>query len=86
VPAGWTLGNGPADRRVCRYTADLDASGSIDANAEHPADYAGVAGALTNQNFLVVKGSEACPAAAAARIDGRAGDVFANLGTAPHQP
>jgi len=86
VPAGWTLGNGPADRRVCRYAADLDASGSIDTNAEHPADYAGVAGALANQNFLVVKGSEACPGAAAARIDGRAGDVFANLGTAPHQP
>ena len=86
VPAGWTLGNGPAARRVCRYTADLDASGSIDANAEHPADYAGVTGALANQNFLVVKGSEACPGAAAARIDGRAGDVFANLGTAPHQP
>ncbi len=86
VPAGWTLGNGAADRRVCRYTADLDASGSIDTNAEHPADYAGVAGALANQNFLVVKGSEACPGAAAARIDGRAGDVFANLGTAPHQP
>ncbi len=86
VPAGWTLGNGPADRRVCRYTADLDASGSIDTNAEHPADYAGVAGALANQNYLVVKGSEACPAAAATRIDGRAGDVFANLGTAAHQP
>ena len=86
VPAGWALGNGPADKRVCRYTADLDASGSIDTNAEHPADYAGVAGALANQNFLVINGSEACPGAAAARIDGRAGDVFANLGTAAHQP
>lgn len=86
VPIGWTLGNGPADRRVCRYTADLDGSGSIDANTEHPADYAGVAGALANQNFLVVKGSEACPGAVAARIDGHSGDVFANLGTAAHQP
>ena len=86
VPTGWALGSSAAEHRVCRYTADLDASGSIDTNAEHPADYAGVAGALANQNFLVVKGSEACPSAATARVDGRAGDVFAGLGTAAHQP
>ena len=86
VPTGWTVGSGPADRRVCRYTADLDGNGAIDANTEHPVDYAGVTGALAQQNYLVVNGSDTCPAAAATRITGQAGDVFANLGTAAHQP
>lgn len=86
VPSGWSLGTGAAERRVCRYAADLDASGNIDANVEHPADYTGVTAALAHQNFLVVNGSEACPAAAATRVTGQAGDVFANLGTAAHQP
>ena len=86
LPTGWTVGTGPAERRVCRYTADLDGNGAIDANIEHPADYAGVTGALLQQNFLVINGSDTCPAAAATRITGQAGDVFANLGTAAHQP
>lgn len=86
VPTGWTVGTGAADRRVCRYTADLDGNGAIDANIEHPADYAGVTGALAQQNFLVVNGSDTCPTGAATRITGQAGDVFANLGTAAHQP
>ena len=86
VPTGWTIGTGAADRRVCRYTADLDGNGAIDANIEHPADYAGVTAALAQQNFLVISGSDTCPAAAATRVTGQAGDVFANLGTAAHQP
>ncbi len=80
VPAGWTIGTGSADRRVCRYAADRDGSGAIDANIEHPADYAGVAGALREQNFIVVRGDQGCPAAADASL------LAAASGTVPHQP
>jgi Tfp pilus assembly protein PilV len=85
-PSGWTLGTGAADRRVCRYAADLDGSGAVDANVEHPASYSGVAGPLANQNFLVVAGPQACPAGGAARIDGAADDVYVSLATVQHQP
>jgi hypothetical protein len=71
VPAGWTIGSGSGDRRVCRYVADSDGSGTIDANIEHPLDYVDVAGSLLAQNFLVVRGDQACPAASeAARVPG----------------
>ncbi|HWH80780.1 MAG TPA: hypothetical protein VNU71_00940 [Burkholderiaceae bacterium] len=86
APSGWTIGSAATDRRVCRYAADLDASGAIDANLEHPADYANVGAALTNQNFVVVAGSAACPGGAAVQIAGNNTDVDADFGTAPHQP
>ena len=57
---GITLGVSASDDRICRYTGDYDASGAID-NAEHPAAYAGVNESLENQNFIVMKGSAACP-------------------------
>ena len=80
VPSGWTIGAGSGDRRVCRYASDLDGSGAIDANIEHPADYIDVAAALQAQNFLVVRGDQACPGATV-------GDLLsANLGTVQHQP
>ena len=86
APAGWTLGTGPDDRRVCRFTADLDGSGAIDANVEHPASYASVGGALAHQNFLVIKGSESCPTGAPVKLDGASEPVYANFSTAQHQP
>lgn len=61
VPRGWRLGQTPGTRRVCRYVVDLDGSGAIDANAEHPADYIDAADNLQNQNFLVIDGSADCP-------------------------
>ncbi len=79
VPNGWTLGAAATDWRVCRFSADLDGSGSVDAYIEHPRDYSNVDTTLGNQNFLVVKGDQAC-------LAGAAGDVFANLGTVQHQP
>ena len=80
VPAGWSLGGGSDEHRICRYVADADGSGTIDANIEHPADYVDVAGALLAQNFLVVRGDQACPAASA-------GDFLtAGAGSEPHQP
>lgn len=68
VPLGWTLGASAADRKVCRHTADLDGSGSIDRNDEHPAAYAAVDRALQQQNFVVIRGDQACPAVTAARM------------------
>ena len=86
VPAGWTVGTGVADRRVCRFTADLDGSTTVDANIEHPSSYAAVDSTLANQNFLVIGGSETCPTRPAVRVEGSATDVFADLSTAQHQP
>ncbi len=86
VPSGWTIGAGAGEKRVCRYSSDLDASGAVDAAIEHPAAYAGVGGGLAQQNFLVVGGAEACPAGAAVHIAGNNGDVPVDLGTAAHQP
>ena len=86
TPAGWTIGTGPDDRRVCRYSADLDGSGAIDSNAEHPANYVNVDGRLSNQNFLVIKGSEACPTGTPVQLDGSGTPIYVNLATAQHQP
>ena len=86
VPSGWTIGSGPTDRRVCRYSSDLDGNGTASANLEHPADYAGVAAALAHQNFLVVGGTETCPAGSAVQVAGSSADVFVDRGTVAHQP
>ena len=80
VPSGWTVGPGSSDRRVCRYASDRDGSAAIDANLEHPADYAGVASALPEQNFVVVRGDQSCPAAPDTSL------LAASLGTVQHQP
>ena len=84
VPTGWTLGTGANDNRVCRFSADADGSGAIDNNLEHPDTYTALNSSLTQQNFLVIKGTQSCPTAAAGTNG--AGSVFADLSTAPHQP
>jgi len=86
VPVGWSIGLTPEARRVCRFSSDLDGSGAIDRNIEHPQAYVGVDTALAQQNFLVVAGTDSCPTAAPARIEGDAADVYADLGTVQHQP
>ena len=86
VPAGWTLGTGATDRRVCRYSADTDGSGAVDSNIEHPPEYAAVAEALAHQNFLVIAGGQSCPGGSASPVDGLVADDATNLATAPHQP
>ena len=86
LPIGWSVGTGVAERRVCRYSADLDGSGAVDLNLEHPAAYANVDSALAHQNFLVIKGSETCPTRPAVRVEGTNADVYADLSTAQHQP
>jgi Tfp pilus assembly protein PilV len=79
VPSGWTVGTAPDARQVCRYATDLDGSGVIDSNEEHPATYSAVDHSLANQNFLVIAGNQACPA-------GAASDAFVSHATAAHQP
>jgi len=86
VPSGWTIGTGASDQRVCRYSSDLDASGAIDANLEHPASYTNVDASLANQNFLVIKGSEACPSGTPAQVAGNNADAYVDLSTLAHQP
>lgn len=86
VPQGWTIGAGAGDRRICRYSADLDASGAIDANVEHPALYAHASKPLAHQNFLVIAGNQSCPKADPVHLDGGAEDVIVDLGTTAHQP
>lgn len=77
-PQGWTLGTSAHDLRVCRYSADLDHSGAIDRNDEHPARYTAVRGNLRQQNYLVVRGDQPCPGGGP-HNDG-------SSTTAPHQP
>lgn len=60
VPRGWRLGAQASDHRICRYSADLDHSGAIDRNEEHPARYHAVRGTLSQQNFLVIRGDQRC--------------------------
>lgn len=60
--------------RVCRYSSDHDGDGHI-GNAEHPAHYLKVKGALVQQNHLLVRFGQSCP-------DADAG----GSATAQHQP
>jgi type IV pilus modification protein PilV len=62
VPEGWSLGGSANEWRICRVTTDLDRSGTIDQNLEHPPIYENVTGALTRQNFRLVRGDQPCPA------------------------
>ena len=86
VAAGWVIGAGANEYKVCRYSADHDLNGRIDSNAEHPLDYARVTAALLQQNFLVIRGGEACPGGAAVEVDGRGAENHANAATVQHQP
>ncbi|MCV2355577.1 hypothetical protein LNV09_15635 [Paucibacter sp. B2R-40] len=81
--AGLPLAPGDTNqRKICRYSADYDGNGSI-SNAEHPLEYVNVSGALTRQNFLVIKASESCPAGHG--LNPSAG-YFSNTATVLHQP
>lgn len=81
LASGWTIGTTTRDHRVCRYSADLDGSGAIDANIEHPASYADLDTPLPNQNFRIVAGATPCSLAPPATRG-----VFVDLSTVQHQP
>lgn len=86
VPAGWEIGTAAGRFRVCRHSADHDASGAIDRAAEHPARQRHVVASLAEQNFLVVAGVHGCPTGAPVEIDGLGTENHADLSTVPHQP
>lgn len=83
VPGGWLIGHHRDHHRVCRYVADLDGSGAIDRNEEHPGAYTNVTTSLVQQNFLVVRGDQACPAGAPGPSPPHNVDL---ADTVPHQP
>ncbi len=88
LPSGWAFGSsgtlGPTSGtgRLCRFSSDYNGSGTL-ANSEHPRYYRHVTGSLENQNYLVVNGSDACPADVAA--DPATGN-FVDTNTERHQP
>ena len=86
VPFGWTIGVATSDRKVCRYARDNDGSGAIDRNDEHPAVYSDVDHTLTQQNFLVIRGDQACPDGAAARMEAGDPTLATHVATVQHQP
>ena len=84
VGATWQIGSASGQRKVCRYSADYNASGAI-SNSEHPLWYRGVTGALDSQNFLVIDRSQDCPTDRPQDLLGSSVN-FADKTTARHQP
>jgi Tfp pilus assembly protein PilV len=68
--------------RVCRYTSATSDSQTVP-NTDHPRNYSGVSGNLTNQNFVVISGLKHCPTDVPA--DPLSGDLI-NSNTLQHQP
>jgi Tfp pilus assembly protein PilV len=60
---GITIGNTKDDNKVCRYSYDYNANGTIE-NSEHPNSYSHVLESLENQNFIIMKGNAQCPSGA----------------------
>jgi hypothetical protein len=88
LPRGWELGDAGAGGatggyRICRYSADHDGNGRIDAR-EHPLRYSAVSEPLADQNFLVVRATAACPTDSAAGTGSPANWV--DDSTRAHQP
>ena len=86
VPDGWEIGTTAGRHRVCRYSADHDASGAVDRPHEHPGRQRNVVAALAEQNFLVVAGPRDCPRGTPVEVGGRGTENHADLSTAQHQP
>ncbi len=70
LPQGWTFGLTASDFKVCRYTA------------QSPEAYRDVSTSLAEQNFLVVRGDQACPSASAMNTNGDGVQNFTNFATA----
>jgi type IV pilus modification protein PilV len=77
-----TLGSTSGTGRLCRFSGDYNSSTTL-SNNEHPRYYRHVTGSLDKQNYLVVNGSDTCPADTAP--DPASGD-FVDANTERHQP
>ena len=95
VPVGWLIGTTALTYKVCRYSEDYNLNGfvwvtaggnvsRID-NTEHPYAYLKATIGLNNQNFLVIKGSKACPTDGPTEVDGQGGENYTNETTVSHQ-
>ena len=95
VPSGWAIGSTSTTFKVCRYSEDYNLNGyvwttsggnvvKID-NAEHPYAYLKATIGMNNQNFLVIKGNNACPTDGAVEVDGTGGENYTNETTVSHQ-
>jgi type IV pilus modification protein PilV len=80
----WAIGTSSGQYKVCRYSADYNASSGI-SNSEHPLWYRGVTGALDSQNFLVIDRDEGCPTDRPQDVLGSPVN-YADDTTAGHQP
>jgi hypothetical protein len=86
---GLTLATSVADPsatsyRICRYTPDATTDTPAGGNAAHPLDYATVNGALTNQNFLVIRAGDGSTAFTCPTDD--SGTPLVDGDTRRHQP
>jgi len=96
VPDGWLIGVLSGTYKVCRYSADYNLNGyvwtpatgpdieKID-NSEHPYAYLSVTGGLSNQNFLVIRGTKACPTDGPVEVNGTGGENYTDETTVIHQ-
>ena len=86
-PSGWTIGTTSSNQRVCRYSGDYISDGAV-SNAEHPRYYRRVTGALTSQNFFVIRGDLECPGDVPVNFNASGNSVsyLLNANTVPHQP
>jgi hypothetical protein len=75
-------GSVAANYRVCRYTSASNDAQTIP-NEDHPRNYSGVSGNLTNQNFVVIRSVKHCPTDTTANPE--TGDLV-NTNTLQHQP
>ena len=55
-------------------------------NEEHPYAYLNVQRSLSNQNFLVIDGSQICPSGSVVEVNGTGSEVYTNTTTVLHQP
>jgi type IV pilus modification protein PilV len=82
VPDGWTIGTSSSTYKVCRFSGDYYDDGIV-SNSEHPRYYRRVKATIDNQNFLVIKGNDACPTdVSSSPVTGD----FINTNTVQHQP
>ena len=83
VPAGWSIGTGAGEVKLCRYTALAEDNPANAKNFDHPLDYTEAGSAantsLAGQNFLVISSAHSCPSDVAAPGD------FVNSNTRLHQ-
>lgn len=55
-------------------------------NEEHPYAYLNVSKSLSNQNYLVIKGSNNCPTDTSVEVDGTGNENYTDATTVTHQP